>query len=151
MNDLISQIDGRIVNFDWSKLFDPAYLFATSPGPSQYVGYVFLFALLTGVVGLLLFLFSKRIRQLEGSRRVLLKEFGKRQAFLSVLLLLLVFFRTQELAFLSMRLLNLITLTFMFVNLGFMIYRQTGVIPRKSEQTSTSGGYNEYLPRKRKK
>ncbi|MFQ5493486.1 MAG: hypothetical protein ACE5DX_04995 [Candidatus Dojkabacteria bacterium] len=150
IQDFFAQLDGRIFSFDFSNLVDTEYLFNTDPGVSEYIEWALAVTLVSLFISLFLSLFIKRFKRIDGVRRVIIRSAARRQLILSLVLLLLVFFRNQGFNVLSMRALVLLVVILMLVSLGYFAYWFIKRAPVKKKEVQKSSDYQKYLPKKKR-
>jgi len=148
--------------FDPIRLLNLNYLFDTNPGVLEIQSTAYGVAVLSVLLsGLLLFLLSKDFIKysLERRKRQIISAFLKNNLLFSVILLVIVFLRTQLTGFLSLRIWGVIVLLLMLVNLILTLLKLRQKVQEKDliaaaqtgERVTSTDNYQKYLPKKKKK
>jgi hypothetical protein len=135
-----------------SNLLSTEYLFDPAPG-NQNTSLLFVIALLFLAVNLLAYLFIRRAKFMAGVHKVLVRAGARINVFIGIAAVVLVFFRTQGFRYLSMRVLLLVLLLMAIINTGYWVIKYIKRKPAtvKTQSLETVEGYQQYLPKKKKK
>jgi archaellum biogenesis protein FlaJ (TadC family) len=142
------------MNFDYTKLFEIGYLFDLSPKGFAYTNEALLFAVILLLTSLLLlWLFKKRRNfvKLEKEPRLALRKHSKISLILSVLLLVFVIIRTQEITFLSARIIPFLLSIAIFINTIIAIIKSRRTKVDEKSVNEKDYDYMKYIPKKKKK
>ena len=156
LKTFFSQIDGRIFEINFSNLGNKDYLFDPKPGISHFQSWAFLFgffAILISVLGLI-FLKKRRNRlYIERGRRHILSFHTKINLVFFSLFFVLIFFRSQGMAFLSMRFLEWMSLGLVLLSTVAGLIRVLVYKPESEAESivKTEDTYQQYLPKRKKK
>lgn len=152
---LLQSIDSRILEIDFSKLYNWSYLTESRPESFAFAGWLTLLVMLDLlVVGCLFILLRKRVLVLMGKRKIIIKRVVKYNFIFSLVWLLFIFFRFQGVAYLSMRLWQLLFLLIMLLGNLFaavMFFRAEKVTTTEPAPNKGANYYQDYLPKKSKK
>ena len=155
LQEIFNTIDSRILDFDFSKLFDLSYLTQSQPDTFSYSGWVLLFVLINIIViGVVYVLLKKRVIEIAGKRRIIIKKFLKINMIIIVVWMFFIFFRFQGFMYLSMRIWQLLLLiAYLVVNsIALVRYlRSNSVSLQKISNEKGVNYYQDYLPKKNKK
>ena len=153
IKNFFSELDSRILDINWSDLFDWSYVTSTSQD-SFYLQNWAIFISVSGIIisYLMYRFFLRPKKKIDKHYRFKLRDFSKRNILLFLTLAMFVFFRTQSFKFLNIRLIPLMIIDLMVINLGILIYQMIKVKKyNKLEKVPASEEYQKYLPRKKKK
>lgn len=153
MDNFFSYLDSRILEIDWGKLLDFAYLTDLNPGDFYYAHWAVALSILAGVTGSTIYRIFKRPRKnLAAGRRMAFRDVGLRQAALSMAFLAYLLFRSINTPFISMRLWMVVIILAGVVNVFYAIVKALQARGENKEEVATSvQGYQQYLPKKKKK
>jgi len=128
-----------IFNFNIKSFFKPAYLFNPYPGTNfgYYLASVVVFGLLL-VCGITLLVIALRIDK-KNPKRKLFKKFSDLGFTIGIIGFILLFFRYENVAYLSSRFLLLLLLIIVLVWLSFIIFYILRRYPKERVK------YQEYL------
>ena len=156
IRSFLAQIDGRIFEFNFANFGNKAYLFEPKPQEFYMQSWAFVLGLLAIGISVLILLFLKKRRTIlfiEKGRRHILGFHTKINIVFFALFLVLIFFRSQGMMYVSMRFLAWMCLGMTLVSSLSAIIR---LILYKSEheletEIKTDDTYQKYLPKKKKK
>jgi hypothetical protein len=155
LQDIFKTIDSRILDLDFSKLINVSYLTESQPDTFSFSGWILLFVLLNIVaIAIVYVLLKKRIIEIAGKRRIVIKKFLKINLILIILWMIFIFFRFQGFMYLSMRIWQLLLLiAYLVVNsIALVRYlRSNSVSLQKISNEKGVNYYQDYLPKKNKK
>ena len=155
LQDIFKTIDSRILDLDFSKLINVSYLTESQPDTFSFSGWILLFVLLNIVaIAIVYVLLKKRIIEIAGKRRIVIKKFLKINLILIILWMIFIFFRFQGFMYLSMRIWQLLLLiAYLVVNsIAIVRYlRSNSVSLQKISNEKGVNYYQDYLPKKNKK
>lgn len=145
MNNFFNQIQ-------ISKLFKVNYILAATPKSNGLYQYLIVIFGFLGLAALLLWLFSRKLSNLELMAQKLKKEFFKKIIALfvttAILGLMFIFFRMQEIPYLSSRLAMLILIVMFIIWGGFILYFRLVIMPKKIKIIKEKEEFEKYIPKK---
>lgn len=155
IQDIFKTIDSRILEIDFSKLIDLSYLTESQPDTFSYSGWVLLLMLLNIIaISIVYVLLKKRVIEIAGKRRIIIKKFLKINMVIIVVWMFFIFFRFQGFIYLSMRIWQLLLLmAYLGVNIVAVIqyFRSNSVSVQKMSSEKGVNYYQDYLPKKNRK
>lgn len=129
-----------------SKLFNADYILDTTPKSSGLYQYIVIVFGLLLLMALFLWFFFRKSQKLT-------KEFVKKIITLfittAILGLIFIFFRIQEISYLSSRLMLLVLIIMFVVWSGFILYFRLVTMPGKIKIIKEQENFNRYLPKKK--
>jgi uncharacterized protein YacL len=136
---------------DFSKLFDLNYLFDPRPGSAFY----FMIAMIVVFLGLIMtsFYLEKWISKhpLKKALKQVLPHTAKHLRGLGILGFVLLFFRYENLPYLSMRALLIALLISIMAYIGYSVHQFRSKLPAIIEQQKKAKKKKTYLPKSKKK
>jgi hypothetical protein len=154
LKNIISQLDGRILQLDINRLFEFDYLFEPTPKTMGTIVWAVTLTLLVLLINSFLVWYTKRPKKkLAKQYRFILRKWSKINIALLSIILLYLFFRTQQFIYLSMRFILIILIVCLVINIVYAsikiikVYRNQDNMPINKEKIA----YSDYLPKKKKK
>ena len=156
IKNFFTQIDGRIFDLNLSNLGNSDYLFNKKPEGFYMQSWAFVIALFSiGLMALLIVFLKKRREKLyiEKGKRHILTFHAKMNIVFFAIYFFLIFFRTQGMTYLSMRLIAWLFLAFALISSITAVVRIALYKPEHEieAEIKTDDAYQKYLPRKNKK
>lgn len=155
MYNFFNSISQNLTNTDISLLLNLSYLTDSNPDSFSFISlFVLLIVLDLLVMGVLFVLLKKKVVGLIGKRKLILKDLIKYNVIFSLIWLVFIILRYQEVEYLSMRLWHLLfILLFCFGNcIAVFVYFRTKETKQVSSAKSKGTiNYQDYLPKKNKK
>ena len=155
----MNEIDGRIFEFTFHPLTDNEYYFSSLPGDFRFQSWAIFLGILWILFTIVFIWLLKKRRDRFYVEKFTRKVFSKHLKIslgLSIIYILLIFLRTQNVAFVSMRiwiylllLINLGNLVFAFLK-SKNFFKKESVKPLDLEE-KVGNNYAQYLPKKKKK
>lgn len=138
-----------------TNFFDSGYLLDPSPETFAYQDATIIFLIVAVVTLFVLHRLLKKKRdriKLTVEQRLAFRKATWYALIGSIMLLLLVVFRTQGIAYLSMRLVSLLVGLGVVVSIGFGLLKVVMLKPKKDESAVVKeSNFMDYLPKKKKK
>lgn len=150
-----AQLDNRIFGYDFNNLFSKGYLFTVDPNVSTFQSWVIMLALVGIVAGWILRYYSYRSKgKLDKNIRFELRRLAVWTIWQAVIALILIFFRGQQIKYLSMRIWSVLLVVSIVGSAIFSIYKISEIKLKTRAQKIApldSTNYQKYLPKKKKK
>ncbi len=155
----MSEIDGRIFEFTFHPLTDNDYYFNSMPTDFKFQAWAILLGIISIFLTVILIWLLKKRRDrfyIEKFTRKVFSKHLKISLGITILYLLLIFLRTQNVAFVSMRIWIYLLILANTGNLIFAFLRSKNFFKKESVkpldlEEKVGNNYAQYLPKKKKK